>query len=294
VAMHAALVERLGLEADLGRAVERREFELAYQPIVELDTGAVVAVEALVRWRHPDRGLLPPSVFIHAAEETGLIRAIGRQVLEEACTQGAAWQQRYASPSPLAVSVNLAVNQLHHSDLVQEVASTLDCAGLDPHSLILEITETALMHEIERETLTRLKQLGVQIAVDDFGTGYSSLHYLRGFPIDILKIDKSFVDDIAQPDQPPLARAIVDLAQSLNLRVIAEGMEHEEQVIRLAELGCRWGQGFFFSRPHPARELEALLAANGVEGWEVAAPAPRLASRTPRRAARRPLDRVSP
>jgi EAL domain-containing protein (putative c-di-GMP-specific phosphodiesterase class I) len=293
VAMHTALVERLELEADLGRAVERQEFELAYQPIVELDTGAVVAVEALVRWRHPDRGLLSPAEFIPAAEETGLIRAIGRQVLEQACRQGAGWQRCHRSASPLAVSVNLSVNQLHHPALVEEVASALDGAGLDPRSLILEITETALMQELERETLTRLKQLGVQIAVDDFGTGYSSLHYLRGFPIDILKIDKSFVDDIAKPDKPPLARAILDLGQSLNLRVIAEGMELEEQVIGLAELGCRWGQGYFFSRPQPAHELDALLTANGVEGWEAAPVSRRLARRVRPRANRRRLDRAS-
>jgi EAL domain-containing protein (putative c-di-GMP-specific phosphodiesterase class I) len=256
---------------------------------VELGTGAVVAVEALVRWRHPDRGLLLPAAFISAAEETGLIRAIGCQVLEQACMQGAAWQRRHPSTSPLAVSVNLSVNQLHHPELVEQVASALERSRLDPGSLILEITETVLLQDLERGMLTRLKQLGVQIAIDDFGTGYSSLHYLRRFPIDILKIDKSFVDDIAEPNETPLARAIIDLGDSLNMRVIAEGVEHEAQVIQLADLGCRWCQGYYFSRPQAVSELDALLAVNGVEGWAPVAPSGRAAHATHRRAAPRRL-----
>jgi EAL domain-containing protein (putative c-di-GMP-specific phosphodiesterase class I) len=260
---------------------------------VELGSSAIVAVEALVRWRHPVRGLLLPAAFITAAEETGLIRAIGGLVLAQACTQGAAWQREHRSALPLAVSVNLSVNQLHHAELVDEVAGALDRSGLDPGSLILEITETALVQELERGVLARLKQLGVQIAVDDFGTGYSSLNYLRGFPIDILKIDKSFVDDIADSEQPALARAIIDLGQSLHLRVIAEGMEQEAQVARLVELGCRWGQGYFFSRPQGARELDALLMINGVAGWAVPAPARRARRAAHRVAAPRSLDRAS-
>jgi diguanylate cyclase (GGDEF)-like protein len=290
-AMHAARVERLQLETDLVRAVERQEFEIDYQPIVEIGTGAVVAVEALVRWRHPDRGLLLPAAFITAAEETGLIGAIGRQVLQEACMQGAAWQRRHSSASPLAVSVNLSVNQLHLSGLVDEVANALDRSGLNPGSLILEITETLLMEDLERGVLTRLKQLGVQIAVDDFGTGYSSLQYLQRFPIDILKIDKSFVDGIAEPNEPALAQAIIDLGDSLNLRVIAEGVEHEAQVTRLADLGCRWGQGYHFSRPQAVGKLNALLDRNGVEGWAPVAPSQRAMHAANRRAARR---RVAP
>ncbi len=270
--MHAALVERLRLEADLARAVDREEFEIAYQPIVELQTGAVAAVEALVRWRHPDRALLLPGEFISAAEETGLIRAIGHQVLLQACTQGAAWQRRHACAPPLGVSVNLSVNQLRHTEFVDEVAGILDASGLDPGSLILEITETVLMQDLERGVLARFKELGVQIAVDDFGTGYSSLQYLQRFPIDILKIDRSFVSGDGEPTDPALAKAIVDLGESLDLGVIAEGVENQEQVMRLINLGCRWGQGYHYSRPQPASELDELLGRNGVKGLAAAGP----------------------
>jgi diguanylate cyclase (GGDEF)-like protein len=269
-AMHATLVERLNLERDLALAVERQEFELAYQPIIELATGAVVAVEALVRWRHPDRGLLAPGAFIHAAEETGLICLIGIQVLRQACAQTAAWQARYPSGTPLGVSVNLSVNQLHHSELISEVSRALDSFGLDRSSLILEITETMLMQDLERGVLTQLKALGAQIAVDDFGTGYSSLQYLQRFPIDILKIDRSFVAGLGEANEPILAQAIIDLGKSLNLRVIAEGLESEEQVTRLIDLGCQWGQGYHYSRPQSASELERLLARSGIKGWNPA------------------------
>jgi diguanylate cyclase (GGDEF)-like protein len=266
--MHAALVERRRLEADLERAVQRGEFELFYQPIVELGTGAIVAAEALVRWRHPDRGLLAPGVFIPAAEETGLIRAIGRQVLEDACAQGVLWQKRHPGQAPLAVSVNLSVSQIQTATFVDEVASALERSGLPAGSLILEITETLLMHDLERGALARLKELGVQIAVDDFGTGYSSLQYLHGFPIDILKIAKSFVDGVADPGESALARAIIELGESLDLRVIAEGVEHGHQVTRLVELGCRWAQGFHYARPVPPPELEQVLASTQINGWE--------------------------
>jgi diguanylate cyclase (GGDEF)-like protein len=292
-AMHATVVERLRLETDLGRAVERREFEIAYQPIVEIASGAVVAVEALVRWRHPDLGLLLPGEFIPAAEETGLIRAIGSQVRQSACHQGAAWQQRHPSKSPLAVSVNLSVNELQDPDLVAEVARTLDSSGLDPHSLILEITETMLMEDLDRGALSRLKQLGVQIAVDDFGTGYSSLQYLQRFPIDILKIDRSFVGGTGETSQPALAKAILDLGESLGLCVIAEGLEHEEQVARLTDLGCRLGQGYHYSRPVPARELDEFMTRNGVKGWPSSELSRRVARSAKPRGARRRLTRAS-
>jgi diguanylate cyclase (GGDEF)-like protein len=290
--MHVTLVERVRLETDLGHAVESREFELVYQPIVELATGTVAAVEALVRWRHPDRGLLLPAAFIPAAEDTGLIRGIGSQVLRQACMQGAAWQLRHPASSPLAVSVNLSVSQLHHSDVVREVAGVLDSSGLDPQSLILEITETVLMQDLERGVLALLKELGVRIAIDDFGTGYSSLQYLQRFPIDILKVDRSFVGSAGEPNEPALAQAIIDLGESLNLCVVAEGLEHEEQVARLLEMGCRWGQGYHFSRPCSAPELDELLDRNGVRGWtEPTTPRPP-ARGAQRRAARPPLTRV--
>jgi diguanylate cyclase (GGDEF)-like protein len=284
-AMHAALVERLRLEADLARAVERQEFEIAYQPIVELGTGGVVALEALVRWRHPDRGLLLPAEFISAAEETGLIVEIGHQVLQRACTQGAVWQRRYAAGSPLGVSVNLSVNQLHRSELVDQVARVLADSELDPGGLILEITETVLMQDLERGVLARFAELGVQIAVDDFGTGYSSLQYLQRFPIDILKIDRSFVSGNEEPNDPALAKAIIDLGESLGLSVIAEGLETQDQVTRLADLGCRWGQGYHYSRPQAACELDELLERNYVKGW---------APRTARRRVVRKPSRATP
>jgi diguanylate cyclase (GGDEF)-like protein len=266
-AMHATLVERLRLETDLGCAVERNEFEVAYQPIVELASGAVVAVEALVRWRHPHRGLLLPAAFIPAAEETGLIRAIGSQVIRQACMQVAAWQCRHRSVSPLAVAVNLSVHQLNDPDLVSEVAGVLERSGLEPRSLILEITETMLMEDLERAVLARLKELGVQIAVDDFGTGYSSLQYLERFPIDILKIDRSFVGGVGESSDSVVAKAIIDLGESLKLRVIAEGVEREEQVSRLQGLGCSWGQGYYYARPQEAAQLEQLIARREVIGW---------------------------
>ncbi|HEY4427623.1 MAG TPA: EAL domain-containing protein [Solirubrobacteraceae bacterium] len=265
--MHAALVERLLLETDLARAVERREFELVYQPIVELESGSVAAVEALVRWRHPERGLLLPMAFIPTAEETGVICEIGHQVLELACSQGAAWQRRHPAEAPLAIAVNLSVTQLQRPELVDDVARVLDASGLDPASLILEVTETLLVQDLERGALARLKKLGVQVAVDDFGTGYSSLQYLRHFPIDILKIDKSFVDGIARPGEAALAQAILDVGGSLNLRVIAEGLEDAEQVAKLTALGCRWGQGYHYARPEPADEVDARLSSSGVVGW---------------------------
>jgi diguanylate cyclase (GGDEF)-like protein len=274
-AMHATLVERLRLEADLERAVAEEEFEVVYQPIVDLSDGAVVAVEALVRWRHPERGLLAPATFIAAAEETGLIRAIGAQVLRVACAQGASWQRSHPSAAPLAVSVNLSVHQLHHPELLREVSEVLTTSGLNPESLILEITETVLMQDLERGMLTRLKQLGVKIAVDDFGTGYSSLQYLQGFPIDILKIDRSFMGGVDDPSDLTLAQAVIDIGDGLELCVIAEGVEEAEQANRLLDRGCHLGQGFHYSRPQPPAELESLLTRNGVRGWEQATPAAR-------------------
>lgn len=253
--MHWEAVDRLELEADLRRAVERDELTLMYQPIVALDTGCIVGAEALVRWLHPRRGILYPAQFIPAAEEMGVITQIGDWVLREACRHAAAWTARLGADAPFAVTVNVSGHQLRDARLVETVRSALTNAGLRPNALVLEITESAFMRgtQATMERLTALKALGVRLAIDDFGTGYSSLSYLQRFPIDILKIAKPFVDDLtADADgstRPALARAIIALAQTLGLRTIAEGIEARSQGAALVALGCELGQGYFYSMP---------------------------------------------
>jgi len=261
--MHVAVMERLELEADLQRAVERDELLLHYQPVIDLESGTIRGIEALVRWRHPTRGLVPPNAFIPLAEETRLMPQLGRWVLNEACRQGARWVSSCGLPDHFAVGVNLSGRQLQSPGLVEDVSAALERAGLAPEHLVLEITETVLMQDIEAtiKKLKRLKSLGVRLAVDDFGTGYSSLQYLRRFPIDILKIDKAFVDDIdgADPDST-LAQAIIDLGESFSLTVVAEGIERQAQRRRLLELGCGAGQGFLFTRPVERMEMDVMLS----------------------------------
>jgi diguanylate cyclase (GGDEF)-like protein/PAS domain S-box-containing protein len=262
--MHAAAVERLEVEADLRRAEERGELRVHYQPIFDLSTGAVNGVEALVRWEHPIRGLLAPAAFIPLAEETGLIQEIGRQVLTVACRQVRAWQIELPSLPPLSVSVNLSPRQLLDPFLVGDVSRALESTGLPASSLVLEITEGAMMHDTETTVgvLRALRELGVRLAVDDFGTGYSSLSYLQRFPIDVLKIDQSFVAGLAgSPEESALARAIVKLAQTLQLTAVAEGVETQVQVDRLKELGCELAQGYLLARPQAAEAVTRLLAA---------------------------------
>ncbi|HEV7899512.1 MAG TPA: EAL domain-containing protein [Planosporangium sp.] len=260
--MQASVMRTLDLEADLRRAVDRNEFLLHYQPIVELADGRVTGVEALVRWRRPEQGVVAPSTFVPLAEETGLIVPIGRWVLGEACRQASAWNAgRYGQP-PLTVSVNLSARQVQQPDLPGLVAQTLLETGLASSCLVLEITESLLLLDTEAtmRRLQQLKALGLRLAIDDFGTGYSSLAYLRKFPIDIIKIDKSFVDEIAgDPDDSALALAIVQLGQKLRLSTVAEGIEAADQLAELRGSGCQLGQGYFFSKPLPAREVDALL-----------------------------------
>jgi diguanylate cyclase (GGDEF)-like protein len=264
--MHAEVVERLELEADMQRALERGGFEIHYQPIVELAGGRIVGVEALVRLRHPERGLVPPGVFIPLAEETGLILPIGRFVLREACHQVAIWQADAPQSSPpLGLSVNLSGRQLQQPGTAAEVADAVTAAGLAPGSLTLELTETVLMQDTDLAVvrLEELRRLDVRLAIDDFGTGYSSLRYLQQLPIDVLKVAKPFVDALGrEADEGAVARAIVDLARALKLDTVAEGIEEEGQAKRLLELGCRLGQGFHFARPMDAAALaERLLDA---------------------------------
>jgi diguanylate cyclase (GGDEF)-like protein len=261
-AMHTSVVERLRLETDLRRAIDRGEFAVHYQPIVALRTGRIAGFEALVRWEHPERGMIAPSVFIPVAEETGLILPLGLWVLRAACRQLRTWQEGAPELSSLMISVNLSSKQLMQPDLVEQVDQVLRETGLAPEHLKLEITESVIMEHppSANEVLGRLKDRGIQLSLDDFGTGYSSLSYLHRFPIDTLKVDRSFVNRIdAEDGDPVIVQTIVALAHNLGMQVIAEGVETEEQVNRLKAMGCEYGQGYFFARPVDGDSAGALL-----------------------------------
>ena len=263
--MEEGVRERLRLENDLRRAIERDEFEVYYQPVVALDTGRIVGMEALVRWEHPERGLLSPSGFVPLAEEIGLIVPIGRKVLEEACRQTKAWQELYPSTPPappLIVGVNLSARQIRHPGLIGDVEGALRESGLDPGRLILEVTESAMVGDGERHTdaLRRLRDLGVRLALDDFGTGYSSLSYLRRLPVGMVKIDRSFVQGIGEDGADDvLLEGVVGIAHALGLRVCAEGVETPEQLERVRDLGCDLVQGYYFSEPLPAKAADLAV-----------------------------------
>jgi diguanylate cyclase (GGDEF)-like protein/PAS domain S-box-containing protein len=265
--MHAAIVARLELEADLRNALSNDQFRVYYQPIVSLLTGRLTGMEALLRWEHPARGMVLPREFVPFAEETGLIVPIGNWVLREATRQAAGWQRQFPGIGALTMTVNLSGRQLREASLPQDVRAALADAGLPGSRLALEITESVLMQDTEA-TLVRLqalKALGVSLAIDDFGTGYSSLGYLQRFPIDILKIDKSFVDSIASGDESPaLARAVIALGDSLELRTVAEGVERAAQVDELRAMGCEFGQGYHFAEPMAPEDItEVLLRCSG-------------------------------
>ncbi|HYY87642.1 MAG TPA: EAL domain-containing protein, partial [Chloroflexota bacterium] len=248
---------RLETETDLRHALDRSEFVLHYQPIVDLATGRIVEVEALVRWQHPERGLVPPAEFIPTAEETGLIVPLGRWVLAEACAQLRAW-----GDPDLVVSVNLAARQFQDAALVEDVARVLKASGLQPWQLKLEITESAAMLDAAatEATLRQLKRLGVHLAIDDFGTGYSALSYLKRFSVDTLKVDRSFVGGLGHDtDDAAIVTAIVALAHTMGLEVTAEGVETADQQARLQRLGCNRAQGYYFARPRDQAEISTLL-----------------------------------
>jgi len=278
--MHLKALERLDLEAELRHALDTADqFVLLYQPIVQLQTGEVKGIEALVRWNHPQRGMLTPVQFIPLAEETGLIVQLGRWVLREACRQAQVWQATRTGGPPLTLTVNVSGYQLQYDGVVADVRAALADSGLDPRNLVLEITESVLMQQNETilERLRALKAVGVRLAIDDFGTGYSSLGYLQRFPIDILKIDKAFIDDIgASGVEPALVRAIIALGDTLQLQTIAEGIELRQQWHGLRELGCEMGQGFLFARPVSVGQIDALLVGHGTR-----APAGLLPAETP-------------
>ena len=261
-AMHDTALKRLELKADLQRALEHDEFQLYYQPVIELESGRISGVEALIRWIHPVRGLVPPLEFVPWAEETGLIVPIGRWVLRVACESAVLLQERFPSDPPFHMAVNLSARQLQRPEIVDEVRSILRETRLPADSLILEITESVMMADMELSIarLTELKGLGVKLAIDDFGTGYSSLNYVRRFPVDILKVDKSFIDGVSEGgESSALTAAVIELAGILNLKPVAEGIERADQLQRLLELNCDLGQGFLFAKPLPSADLLTML-----------------------------------
>jgi predicted signal transduction protein with EAL and GGDEF domain len=277
--LNARAIEQHSLEDGLRHALERQEFVLHYQPKMNLQTGAIIGAEALIRWNHPERGVVAPAEFIHIAEECGLIVPIGRWVLREVCRQARAWQ--VAGLPRLRVAINISPVELRAKDFVQGVRAILTETRMDPGCVELELTETFLMQDSGSTgaVLRELKDIGVALALDDFGTGYSSLSYLKRFPIDTLKIDRSFVSDLdTNADDASIVSAVISMGESLHMRVVAEGVETREQVAFLKEHNCPFGQGFYFSLPVPAGEFVQLLgrgigseAASTVTGSEAAA-----------------------
>lgn len=260
--MHELVVGQLQMETDLRRAIERNELLLYYQPLVSLQNGQVVGFEALLRWQHPERGLVPPGDFIPLAEETDLIIEIGWWVLREACRWMRSWQIESSVGRRLSINVNLSARQFAQPNLVEHIEQILKETGLDPRCLKLEITETTIVENGETaiQMLSRLKELKVQLHVDDFGTGYSSLAYLHRFPIDALKIDRTFVQNLGKSEEAlEISRAVIALARNMRMEPIAEGIESPEQLQMLMELGCTFGQGFYFSRPLPSVEAKSLF-----------------------------------
>ncbi|MCH8290479.1 EAL domain-containing protein [Candidatus Poribacteria bacterium] len=262
--MHEKVVERLWLETDLRRAIEQHEFRLFYQPIVSLENGHIIGFEALIRWQHPERGLISPDAFIPAAVENRLISSIGRWVLREAVWQMHTWHVKFSTKPPLSISVNLSGVRFTESDLAAQIDNVLQEIGLPPSCLKLEITESVIMENAKStiSTFSELKALGVQLSIDDFGTGYSSLSYLHRFPVETLKVDRSFVSRMeSNGENSAIVRTIIRLAHDLKMKVIAEGVETVEQLTQLRKLKCEYAQGYFFSKPVDSKAAEALITA---------------------------------
>ncbi|WP_331000649.1 putative bifunctional diguanylate cyclase/phosphodiesterase [Nostoc sp. NZL] len=263
--MYKSALARLQLETDLRRAIERFEFRLFYQPIVSLTSGSIIGFEALLRWQHPERGLLNPTDFIPLAQETGLIVKIGNWVLHEACRQMQAWRVHYRSNSLKKISVNLSVKQFSQPDLIEQIGQILHSTGLDACCLALEITESVIVEngDVATTTLSQLRNMGIELSIDDFGTGYSSLGCLHSFPISVLKIDRSFINPIAANSRNlEIIEIIVTLAHKLGMDVIAEGVETKQQLTFLRNLRCEYVQGYFFSPPLDSLAAAALITAN--------------------------------
>ena len=260
--MHERAVKRMQLESDLGRALERQQFELHYQPIVSLKTARITGFEALIRWNHPKRGVVAPADFIPMAEETGLIVPIGRWVLHEACRQLRAWQEHCTHDQSLSINVHISKRQVSEGNLAQDITKVLRRTGIDSRCLTLELTETVIMenHDSIMAVLEELKELGVQLHMDDFGTGYSSLSYLHRFPLDVLKIDRTFMSNLeADVEYTAVVHAIVTLAHNLNMKVTAEGIETPEQLAQILALDCDYAQGYLFCKPLGATDAEAII-----------------------------------
>jgi diguanylate cyclase (GGDEF)-like protein/PAS domain S-box-containing protein len=261
-AMHDAVIRKAELESELRTGIEGQEFEMVYQPIIDLKDGRVTAMEALVRWNHPRDIAIGPDEFIPIAEETNQIAKLGRWILNEACRQASAWHSEFVDVGPIDITVNISNRQFLDDDLVDAVRTALDNSGLDPTRLVLEITESTMLRNTETtiEKLNHLRSLGVRLAIDDFGTGYSSLSYLHKFPIDVLKIDRSFIEKINEGlEGAAMAKAIISMSETLHLDTIAEGIETTDQITTLKDLGCEMGQGYLFARPLGIAEMESFL-----------------------------------
>jgi EAL domain-containing protein (putative c-di-GMP-specific phosphodiesterase class I) len=260
-------MSHLEIEGDLRRAILNGEFFLDYQPIYSLEQNHIEGVEALIRWRHPFRGLVMPSEFIQIAEESGMIIQIGDWVLQEACTQLRKWHIEFPDSDDLSINVNISGKQINQKDFAEKVKDILHGTGLDPKRLILEITENAFIESqsLIDELLSDLRKIGVAFAIDDFGTGFSSLGYLQNFSVDTIKIDKSFVDEVVDGKKGyEIIKTIILMAQGMGMNTVAEGVENSEQLEQLRSLKCKYGQGFYLSKPVDAKLIETMLKNQAV------------------------------